>query len=102
MIQQTVLSLTASDATGQRRIQIDDVSLDASVGEVLRGITPALNLARSGSDGQELVVEARLERESRYLSRSEKVRDALRHGDHLVLQPRIMAGASAQCERVGG
>ena len=92
MIQQTALSLTASDVTGQRKIHIDDVPLDATIGEVLGGVLPALNLARTGTDGKDLVVEARLEREGRYLSRSEKVRDALRHEDHLVLQPRIMAG----------
>ena len=92
MIQQTKLSLTAGDVAGQRRVALRDVPLDSTVGEVLDGLIPMMQLNRTGPDGRELVVEARLEREGRQLSRSERVQDALRHEDHLVLHPRIMAG----------
>jgi hypothetical protein len=92
MIQQTKLSLTASDVTGQRRITVRDVPLDSTVGEVLDGVIPMMHLNRTGPDGRPLSVEARLDREGRHLARSERVQDALRHEDHLVLHPKIIAG----------
>jgi hypothetical protein len=92
MIQQSALTLTASDVSGQRKVTLRNVSLESNVGQVVDGLVPILNLNRQGRDGKDLVVEARLEREGRHLHRSELVRDSLRHEDHLVLQPRIMAG----------
>jgi hypothetical protein len=96
MIQQTKLSLTASDVTGQRRVSLGDVSLDATLGEVIDSVLPAMSLNRRNADGRELVVEARLEREGRQLHRSELVRDVLRHEDEIVLHPRVMAGRGAR------
>ena len=93
MIQQSTLTLTASDVTGQKKVTVRDVPLDASVGEVLDGIIPILNLNRRGSDGRELSLEARLNRESRHLNRSERVRETLRHEDHLTIYPKVMAGS---------
>ena len=92
MIQQTKLSLTASDVSGQRKASLPDVPFDSTVGEVIDGLIPIMNLNRIGSDGRQLHIEARLDREGRHLNRSERVQDALRHEDHLVLHPRIMAG----------
>ena len=95
MIKASSIQLTASDASGQRQARLDRVPLSSTVGEVLNEFIPIMNLNRSGSDGQETVVEARLDREGRNLRRSELVGDSLRHEDHLVLHPRVVAGRGA-------
>ena len=93
MIQRATLNITASDVSGQRRVQVREVSADSSVGELLDGLIPRLLPGRrpNGQD-EPLHVEARLEREGRHLHRSERVGDALETDDHLVLHPAIMAG----------
>ena len=92
MIQQSKLTLTASDVAGQRQATLRGVPVDSTVGQVLDELMPMMNLSRRTSDGRDLVVEARLDRLGRNLRRSEIVRDSLQHEDHLVLHPRIMAG----------
>ncbi len=90
----TGLRIEASDVSGQKVVSVPDVPPDATVGELVRGLLPLMDLPENDAVGQKLTYQARLEREGRHLHASELVSDALRTDDRLVLQPNIDAGSS--------
>jgi hypothetical protein len=51
-----------------------------------------MSLPANDPTGQPLAYHARLEREGRHLNAAERVGDAVREGDTLMLQPNIDAG----------
>ncbi len=97
----TVSTLEVSDVTGQKRLELNDVPGDTSVGEVIDALLADLNLSRTDVEGRPLTYQARLDREGRHLHASEKVAEATRSGDHLTLQPNIDAGGDVASERAG-
>lgn len=93
---ETVALLEASDVSGQKRATVADVPGEATIGEVVEGLLADMNLTRSDVSGRPLTYHARLEREGRHLHASERVSDALKTGDRLVLQPNIDAGGDRE------
>lgn len=93
MIQATSVPVRVADVSGQTAVDVLDVPADASVGELVSGVLPRLNLPRSDSAGRRLAYHARLDREGRHLHSSERVGDVLMPNDRLVLAPEIHAGA---------
>ena len=92
MVQLAMLSVTASDVTGQKHARARNVPADGTIGDLLDGLLPRLRLHATDRDGQPVHYDARLQREQRHLHRTERVGDALQPEDHLVLHPRVMAG----------
>ena len=90
-----MLTLHASDATGQKAVDVVDVPPDATVGEMINGLLPRLDLPQTNLEGAPLSYQARLEREGRHLHQSERVGDALKPGDEISLHPNIDAGAGS-------
>ena len=88
----TGMSLMVSDVTGQKTFVVANAPIDSTVGEVTQDLLGKMNLPQSDSSGRPLNYHARLEREGRHLHASERIRDALQEGDHLILQPNIDAG----------
>ena len=88
-------SIRASDVTGQRQVNVGDVRSDTTVGELLDGLVPRMQLPRINSSGEPLVYEIRHDREGRHLNRAERVGDALSPDDKLTIQPRIDAGSNS-------
>ena len=87
------ISLVASDASRQKRVHVDDVPVDASVGELVQGLVDdGMNLPRKDPEGRPMSYHVRLEREGRHLHASERVGDVLKDRDEIVLHPRITAG----------
>ena len=86
------LNITAGDVTGQRRVSVKAIPFEYTVGEVVDGLLPRLQLNRFDRGGEPIQFDARLEREGRHVHRTELAGDAFRPDDHLVLHPRIMAG----------
>jgi hypothetical protein len=86
------LELTARDVTGQKKFRLSGVPAGASVGEIVRSALARMGIGRHDREGRELEYRARLDRDGRQLHGSERVGDALRSGDELVLTPRINAG----------
>jgi len=82
----TGISLQASDVSGQKVVNIPSLPLDATIGELMRGLLPKMQLPEN------VPYQVRLEREQRHLHASERVSDALQTGDRVVLQPSIDAG----------
>ena len=86
-------SIRASDVTGQRQVNVGGVRSDSTVGELLDGLVPRMQLPRTNSGGEPLNYQIRLDRDGRHLNRAERVGDALLENDRLVVMPNIDAGA---------
>jgi hypothetical protein len=86
------LSITASDASGQRTATISRVPKQATVRELVEELLTELGLPKNDREGRPLSYQARLDREGRHLRESERVEESLRNQDHLVLNPNIDAG----------
>ncbi len=93
MIQAVTVPIRVSDVTGQKVVDVRDVPSDATIGEMIDGLLPRMNMPRNDSGGRLLAYQARLDREARHLHASEVVGDALQAHDRVVLQPEINAGA---------
>ncbi len=88
----TLNRLQASDVSGQKLADVREVPLDATIGELIQGLLPEMNLPPNDVSGRPLTYHARLEREGRHLHATETVGEALSEDDHIVLQPNIDAG----------
>ena len=92
MVRALTMPLRAADVTGQRLVDVKDAPTDATVGELIDGILPRLNLPVNDNGGRPLTYHARLDREGRHLHASELIGETLQPNDRLVLQPEINAG----------
>ncbi len=86
------IDLEASDISGQKRAALREVQTDATVGELVQGLLARMNLPRNDVSGRPLTWHARLDREGRHLLATERVGEALKPNDRIVLQPNIDAG----------
>ena len=91
--QQSILTLEAKDASGQKTAVAEGVPSDSTVGELVEGLVSEMKLPANDVEGRPLSYRGRLEREGRALNPSERVGDALQEEDRIVLQPNIDAGA---------
>lgn len=82
----TGIALQASDVSGQKIVTVPSIPLDATIGELTRGLLAKMQLP------EDIPYQLRLERQQRHLHASERVADALETGDKVVLQPSIDAG----------
>jgi hypothetical protein len=80
------VSIQASDVSGQKILNVPNIPLDATIGEITHGLLAKMNLTES------VPYQLRLERQRRHLHASERVADALETGDKVVLHPSIDAG----------
>ncbi|MBN2491655.1 MAG: hypothetical protein JXQ29_12470 [Planctomycetes bacterium] len=87
------LTLEVSDVSGQKRVRASDVEPDTLVGDFIRGAVERMGLPRSSTSGEPFTYHARLEREGRHLNAAERVGEALRPSDRIVLHPNVDAGA---------
>lgn len=94
MIQAMTVPIRVSDVTGQRLVDVKDAPTDATIGELIEGLLPRMNMPANDNGGRALSYQARLDRDGRHLHASELVGDSLLPHDRLVLQPEINAGAS--------
>jgi len=87
------LTLCVTDVTGQKKMKIRVASGDSetTVGELVDSLLPRMGLPVM-ADGRPLSYSARLEREGRHLQGTERVAEALRDDDELLLSPSINAG----------
>jgi hypothetical protein len=81
-----------SDVTGQKVLSVSNMPTDATVSELIQGLVGRMRLPANDASGRALTYHARLDREGRHLQGAERVADAVRPGDRLVLQPNVDAG----------
>ena len=86
------MGLRVSDVTGQKTVRASAVSADFTVGELVQKLLAKMGLSRNDVQGRPLNYQARLDREGRNLNGAERVGDALREDDEIVLTPNIDAG----------
>lgn len=94
MIQALTVPIRVSDVTGQKLVDVKDAPTDATIGELIEGLLPRMNMPASDNGGRALSYQALLDRDGRHLHASELVGDSLMPNDRLVLQPEINAGAA--------
>ncbi len=86
------IGLEVTDVSEQKKANVENVPGESTVGELIQALLPQMNLPKNDGAGRPLTYHARLEREGRHLHASERVSDALKPGDRVVLQPDIHAG----------
>jgi hypothetical protein len=84
-----------SDVSGQKLLNVSGVPVDATVGELVQGLIGKMRLPANDAGGRPLTYHARLDREGRHLQGTERVAEALKSGDRVVLQPNVDAGGRA-------
>ena len=87
-----VLRLQVHDASRQKRLMVEDVPPEATVGEVVQSLLAELGLPVQDAEGTPLSYQALLDREQRHVHATERVGDALQTDDSLTLHPNIQAG----------
>ena len=85
-------AISVADVSGQNVVRAAGVSPGATVGELVQGLVPKMNLPESDAEGRKMSYHVRLERLGRHLHPSEVVGDVLEEDDRITLQPNIMAG----------
>ena len=89
------IALQATDVSGQKVLNVTNVSGDSTVGELVQALLSKMKLPKNDVSGHPLTYHALLEREGRHLHASEPLNQALKpSGDRVVLQPNIDAGSS--------
>ncbi len=94
MSDKALLTLKVSDVSQQKQAEVEDVSADATVGEIVQALLDDLRLPQRDPEGRALTYHALLPREGRHVHASERAGTALQTGDQIVLQPNIDAGRS--------
>ena len=84
-------TLQVSDITGQKVCTARHIAPDSTVGEMIETLLPRVGLV-DRINGEPVAYRARLDREGRHLNAAERVSDALRPDDRIVLAPTIEAG----------
>jgi hypothetical protein len=83
-----------TDVTGQKVMGVSNIPESTTVTELNGGLLSPMRLPANDSAGRPLSYHARLEREGRHLQGAERVRESVRTGDRVVLQPNIDAGGA--------
>ena len=81
-----------SDVTGQKVLAVSNVADEATIGELIQELLVRMRLPSNDAAGRPLSYHARLDREGRHLQGAERVRESLKPGDRIVLQPNVDAG----------
>jgi hypothetical protein len=81
-----------SDVTGQKVLAVSGMPEDVTVTELIQGLVGRMRLPLNDASGRPLSYHARLDREGRHLQGAERVAEAVRSGDRVVLQPNVDAG----------
>lgn len=81
-----------SDVTGQKVLAVSNVPDDVTINDLIQGLRERMRLPPNDAAGRPVSYHARLDREGRHLQGTEKVRESVRPGDRVVLQPNVDAG----------
>jgi hypothetical protein len=81
-----------SDVTGQKVLAVSRVADDVTVSELIQELLGKMRLPGNDAAGRPLSYRARLESEGRHLQGTERVRESVKPGDRIVLQPNVDAG----------
>jgi hypothetical protein len=81
-----------TDVTGQKVLAVSNVADEVTIGELIQEVLGKMRLPSNDASGRPLSYHARLDREGRHLQGAERVRESLKPGDRVVLQPNVDAG----------
>jgi len=86
------ISLTASDAAGQRRFAINNIPQEAKVRDLIAALQSQMRLSASDSSGRPVDYQAFNKTDGSHLRGDDTVGAVLREGDEVSLLPDIQAG----------
>lgn len=86
------LMLDATDVSQQKVRRVSNIGPEVTVRELTDALLIEMNLPQNDPDGRPLTYQVLLEREGRHLQSWERLGDAVKPGDRVVLQPNIEAG----------
>ena len=86
------MTIEATDVSQQKMVSVSDIPDDATVSELIQSLLPRMHLPGNDVAGRPLTYQALNEHAGRHLRGDEKVGEALRSGERIVLQPNIDAG----------
>jgi hypothetical protein len=86
------IELQVSDVTSQKRAKVRDIASDATVGELVQGLLSQLRMPQTDIEGRPLTYGVRRQSDGLHIHSSQRVAEALKTGDHIVLQPSVEAG----------
>ncbi len=90
-LSRATLDFTVSDPSRQKVTTVEGVSPDYTAAELVQGLLEELRMPTHDAEGRSFTYNALLRRESRHLSANERIGDAVKSGDWLVLQPNVDA-----------
>jgi hypothetical protein len=85
--------LDATDVSQQKVRRVSNIGPEVTVRELTDALLIEMNLPQNDPEGRPLSYHVLLEREGRHLQSWERLGDAVKPGDRVVLQPDIEAGA---------
>jgi len=91
MLTDTV-DIKVNDVSGQKKARVRELSRQATVGELVRGLLGRLGLVTVDAAGKAIEYRARLNESGRNLNAGELVGDVLESGASVTLVPKIHAG----------
>jgi len=92
MSEAATIDVFARGASGATRVKASGVPSGATIAEFVKTMLGRMRLVGTDHEGRPLTYRARLSREGRLLNPSERVGDALRPDDEVIIAPRIDAG----------
>jgi hypothetical protein len=88
----STIEVEVSDVSSQKRAKVRDVPSDSTVGELVRGLLAELRMPETDVEGRPLTYGVRRQRDGQHIHGSQLVAEALKTGDHILLQPSVEAG----------
>ena len=88
----STIELQVSDVSSQKRANVRDVPADATVGELVEGLLAQLRMPATDIEGRPLTYGIRRQSDGQHIHASQRVAEALKTGDQIVLQPSVEAG----------
>jgi hypothetical protein len=85
-------AINVADVSGQNVVKAAGLSPGATIGELVQGLIPKMNLPVVDPEGRKISYHVRLDKAGRHLHPTEIVGDVLEEDDQITLQPNIMAG----------
>lgn len=86
------LMLDATDVSQQKVRRVSNIGPEVTVRELTDSLLIEMNLPQNDPEGRPVTYHVLLEREGRHLQSWERLGEAVKTGDRVVLQPNIEAG----------
>ena len=92
------ISFEIEDTSGQKRFNVNNFNRNATVDEMIAGLTQRMGLPLTDANGNKTVYRAFSKSSGKHLRGGDCVGDAVEPGESIVLQPNVNAGGGDGCD----